>query len=172
MAWVAVGVAAFSLISSAQQAEGIRENAKLSKEVAELNAKYAEIDAYEAEQQGLTEEARYQSVIDSTVSAQRLAFAVQDVDVNTGIAKELQNESRLVGMLNKMDIKNQAHARALGIKGQARQYRLQGSMDQNQARGQASAVQNAGVMSAVSTSLSGYGSRAAQEEAAAAARKK
>lgn len=156
-------LAGFQLISSFQQGETIRDSAAISREVSELNAMYAEIDSYEAEQQGLTEEARYQSVIDSTISAQRLAFAVQDVDVNTGMAKELQNESRLVGMLNKMDIKNQAHARALGFKNQARQYRLQGAMGQAQASGEASAVQSAGIMGALSTGLSGYGSRAAKK---------
>ena len=150
------GMAAFQIVSGLQGAESIRANAELQKEIAELNAQYAEIDAWEAKLNGEEQVARYDNVIKQTISSQRVALAAQDVDVDFGTAKELQQESKLNGMLNQMDIREQAHAQVLGYKTQARQYRLQGAMGQMQAGYDASATQNAAIIGAATTGLAGY----------------
>lgn len=159
MSWVVAGVAAFQLISGAQQAETIRNNAEISKGVNELNAKYAELDAYHAEQDGYTAEARYQTTIDQTISSQKVVEAAKGVDVSFGTAKELQLETKLTGFLNKLDIKNRAHAQALGYENQASNIRLQGASNTAQAAYNASATETSAIISAANTALpaiSGY----------------
>lgn len=165
-AYVYGALAGFQIVSGLHQAETIRANAEIQKEIAELNAQYAEIDAWEAKLRGEEEVGRYQNVINQTISTQRVALASQDVDVNFGTAKELQQETKLIGMLNQLDIREQAHATAMGYKTQARQYRLQGQMGLSQARQDAGFTMGAAFLSAAGTGAqavgaSGYGKKGA-----------
>lgn len=153
---VLIGLAGFQLLSSAQQAESLRESAQLYREIDELNAGYAEVDAWKAEQEGYTQEARYQSVIDQTIANQRATLISQDVDVNFGTAKALIEESKVTGFLNKLDIRNQAHQQALGYLDQAHNYRIQGALRTSQAAFDAASTKSAGLMNAGSTFISGY----------------
>ncbi|MFM6930406.1 MAG: hypothetical protein ACKOX6_18225 [Bdellovibrio sp.] len=150
------GLAAYQIVSGFQQAELVRENAKLSREIGEMNAEAAELDAYNAEKDGMTQENRYQSVIDQTIGAQNVIFAANDVDANFGTAAELQAESKLTGALNQMDIRARAQAEALGYKNQAKNIRLQSYMNSLQSDVQATSIQNASIINAASTGLSGY----------------
>lgn len=154
--WGAAAMAGYQIISSMQQAEMLRQNAEISKEINEMNAQYAEMDAWNAEKDGMAQEARYQTTIDQNAGAQKVALAAQDVDINFGTAKELQNESKLAGFLNQLDIRNQAHAQALGFKNQARNLRLTGQAESASANLQANAVQNAGVMRGLETGINAY----------------
>lgn len=157
-----LALAGFQIISGIHQAETIRANAALSKEINEMNAEFAELDAYNAELNGLTQEARYQNVIDATLSTQKVALASQDIDINFGSAKEFAAETKLNGFLNQVDIRNQAHATALGYKAQARSLRLSGKTAEGQANLQASATQNAALIGGLTTALptlTGYASK-------------
>ena len=151
----AAGLMTFQLVQGMHQAETMRANAELTREIAQMNAEYAEIDAHRVALSGFSQEARYQSVIDSTLSAQKVAFAAQNIDVSFGTAAEIQQESKLIGELNKIDIVNQAHEKALGVKNQARQIRLQGRMSGLEAGANIQAVQTAAITSTAQTGL-GY----------------
>jgi len=155
--WIAyAALAGYQLISGAQQAEATREHAKLTKDINDLNADYVEQDAFQAEADGATEEARYQSQIDEVIGDQKVALASQNVDINFGTAKELQTETRITGFLNQLDIRNQAAAKARGLKTQARNIRLQGSQIEAQGNMNANAIQSASMLNAASSSISGY----------------
>ena len=156
MSWVAVGVAGFQLISGAQQAETVRENARLQRDLDNMNAEYAKLDAYNAEQAGYSAEARYDSTINQTISGQKVGLASQGVDVNFGTAAEIQVDTKLVGFLNKLDIRNQAHERALGYENQSSNFRLRGATAEAQGEYNAGAIKNAALMNAAGTALSGY----------------
>ena len=62
------GVAALNLVGGYFASENIKESARLNQDISEMNAQFAELDAYDAEIEGFTQEARYQSVIDTTLS--------------------------------------------------------------------------------------------------------
>ena len=157
MAWQAyAALAGYQLITSALDAEYMAENAKFQREIAELNAQYAEIDAYEAEQEGMSRENRYQSVIDQTIGAQKVAYASQNVDFTSGTAQAVIAESKLNGFLNQMDIRNQAHQRALGYKTEARSLRLRGFMAEQEGIFKAEATRRSGIIDAAKIGLSGY----------------
>lgn len=148
MSYALAAAAGFEIISGIQQAEIIRKNAQLSKQVNDLNAGYAEIDAFNTEQQGYSQATRYQEIIDKNLSDQKVAYAANDVDINYGTASQLQAETKLNGFLNKVDIVNQAHLAALGYKNQAAQYRMAGVNAQSQGAYAATATQNAGFLNA------------------------
>ena len=153
----AAALAAFQLVSSIQQAEAIRSQARLQKEIAEFNAQFAELDAYRSEQYGETDVARYQSEIDKTVGDQRVAYASQGVDVTSGTAAAIQAETKLTGFLNQLDIRTQAQAKVLGYKREALNIRLAGITGQSQANLNANAVETAGIIGAIPGAVSGYG---------------
>jgi hypothetical protein len=131
----------------------IREQAGLQNRINILNAEYAELDAYEAEKMGYTRSARYQSVIDATIGAQRSAYAAEGVDVNFGTAAEVQAESQLAGFLNKLDMQKEARQRALGLKVEASNIRLGAGMQRSQAEMQAFGALMGGITGAASTAF-------------------
>jgi hypothetical protein len=150
------GLAAVQLAGGYFAAQNIKETAKLNRDIAEMNAEFAELDAYDAELQGLTNVARYQSVIDNTLAEQQTALAAADVDLNYGSAASIEQETRFVGELNKMEIEKQAQMQALGYRKQARDFKLGGSLQYSEGITRAGQAMFSGVTSAVSTGLTGY----------------
>lgn len=153
---VYAGLAAYSMLTGMQNAEMIRENARLSQEVNDFNSDLALLDAYQAQQDGYSQEARYENVISQTIGSQRAAYAAGGVDVNFGTAAAVQSETRLRGELNKMDIINEANNRAIGYRNEARATRLQGFLNSSASEVSAAATQNAGIIKAAELGLSGY----------------
>lgn len=156
MSYAAAGLAGLQLLSGFHQAEMIRRGAKLQQAINNMNAEFAEIDAYDAEVAGFTEAGRYESVIDSTVGEQRAGYAAQNVDVNFGTAKEVQEETKFTGFLNQLDMLRQGRERAKGYKTEARNLRLGGQFTRMQGDMDASIAIRSGVVSAAQTGLSGY----------------
>lgn len=156
MSWAVAGVAAFQLVSGAQAAEGIRANARLSKEVADMNAEFAELDAFHAEADGYTQAARYEGQVQHIESSQKVAFAANNVDSSFGTAADVTADTKLTGFLNAMDIKNAAHAKALGYQNEARNDRIAGLLGSAQAEFNAASSVRAGTIGAATTALSGY----------------
>lgn len=150
------GLAGLQIWSGYQTAELIRDSARLQGQINDMNAGFAELDAYNSEVQGFSETARYQTTIDQTVSGQRVAFAAQGVDVSYGTAKEVQNESKLTGFLNQLDIQYQARQKAAGFHREARNIRLGGAMSNLSSEREASSAIRSGIFGAAQTGLSGY----------------
>jgi len=154
--WAYGGLAAFQVYTSGIQADLIGKSAALNEKIAEANAEFAELDAFDAEIFGFTQQARYVSVIDKALSEQNVAFAAEDVDKSYGTAADIQEETRLIGVLNRMDIQKQARERALGFKRQARDFRLGGFMNRLQAGVEQQSVRLRGITGAIQTGISGY----------------
>lgn len=156
MVWAYAALAAYQVVKGFYDAETIREQAKLQQQIDEMNAEDAELDAYNAEKYGFTESARYQSVVDKTVASQRSAYATNNVDVNYGTAAERQDETRLVGHFNMLEMQRRGKERAMAYRREARNIRLGSEFRMYQANIDASASVTSGVMGAAQTGLSGY----------------
>lgn len=153
-AYAATG--AFQIVSGLQQAELMRESGRFAQQVAEMNAQYAELDAYEAEKFALTESARYQTQIDSTISDQRTMLAAEGVDITSGTAKAIQEETKLTGFLNTLDIEAQGRAKAMGLRRQAASFRIGGAQNVAQANINASATRANAVVGGIGSGLNAY----------------
>lgn len=153
---VMAGMAALEIAGGYFASQNIKEAAAINKDIADMNAQYAELDAFDAEAEGQSQQARYQSVIDQTLGQQQLLMTAQDIDVNYGSASSIQAETKFTGELNLMEIQKQAQEKALGLKNQGMSIRQQGQMQQAQANTQAQQVMFKSLMGAAKTGLSGY----------------
>jgi hypothetical protein len=151
------GIAALDLVGGYFAAENIKETAKLNRDISEMNAEFAELDAYDSELDGISQQAKYQSVVDQTLNDQRLAFAVNDVDASFGTAADIVEETNFIATLNKMEIEKQAQEQAQGFKVQARQFRMGAALDFAMANQRASDTQFNSVLNAANTIASGVG---------------
>lgn len=149
-------LAGLQIVNGLHQAQMMREQSALQQRINEMNAKYAEIDAYNAEIMGETEIAAYQVQIDQTVGEQRAGYAAQDVDVNFGTAKEVQEETKLVGFLNQIQMRRDARAKAMGLRREAGNIRLGSAMQAGQSEMTGRSAMMSGVLQAGSTGLSYY----------------
>lgn len=149
-------VGGFQLWAGFQQADMINQNALLTERVNESNAKAAEIDAWEAEKLGYSEVARYATVVDGTIGSQKTAFASEDVDVSFGTALDVQTDTKIVGMLNAIDIQKAAHNKALGFKREASNIRLGSTMQRAQSDIDAFGARIRGIAGAASAGISGF----------------
>lgn len=154
------GLAGLQIAGSYFAAQNVLATAETNRRVSDINAEFAELDAYDAEIAGFSEAARYQSIIDQTLSEQQAQMAAADIDTNFGTAAAVQEETKLIGELNKMEIINQAERQALGYKQQSRQFRLGGYLSMLDAQQQASNIKFQGLTGAASTGISYTGYKA------------
>ena len=150
------GLAAFQMYSSFLQAEHTERVGELNQEIAQFNADFAELEAHDAEKDGMTRSARYQSVIDEVTSQQTAEYAAADVDINFGSVGEFREEASFVGQLNQMEIQREARLKSMGLKSQARGFSLQGVLDRGKSDALASSQRLQGITSAAKTSMTGY----------------
>ena len=158
MSWVAVGVAGFQMISSFQQAEMVRRQAKIQKEIDDFNAGLAEYDGWQVKNHGETQVARYQGEVDKSMAAARVSAAAEGVDISpgSGSLSEVVAENQLNAAANIEDIQNQTREKALGYTRQAQSIRMGSRIGQSQASTQASSIQTGGIMNAAATGVKAY----------------
>jgi len=137
-------------------AENIKATAELNRDIAEMNAEFAELDAYDAEIEGYTAQAKYQKVIDQTLSDQQLALSAANIDTSFGTAGAIREESKFIADLNKMEIEKRAQERTLGYEREARAIRMGSTLDFSQAQARASQVMFQSVLGASQSGLTGY----------------
>lgn len=150
------GMAALQLAGGYFAADNIKKTAKLNQDISDMNAEFAELDAYDAEVEGYSQTARYQSVVDKTLATQQAELAAADVDVSFGSAAAIQQETRFVAELNKMEIEKRAQEQSLGYKRQARDYRFGSFLQNVEAESRAAQVKFQAFAGAVKTGVSGY----------------
>lgn len=139
--------------------QNIKATAELNRDISKMNAEFAELDAYDAELEGGTQAARYQSVIDNTLADQSAIMAAKDIDSSYGSAASIAKETSFIGQLNLMEIQKNAQQTALGYKRQARDTRLQGFLNYGQDQARAASAMASGINNAVNTGISGYSRR-------------
>ena len=152
----ALGLAGLQLAGGYFKAQSMRETAKLNQKIAEMNAEFAEIDAFKALQGGQSQKARYQSVVDQTMSTQTANIAASDVDLTYGSIASVQKETRFTAELNKMELDKKAQEAAYGYKAQARDYRVSGATARSVADANAGQALASGIAGAASTYASSY----------------
>jgi hypothetical protein len=155
--WMAyAALAAYQAGSGLRQAQAIRDQADLTRKLNEVNARYAEYDAYNADLNGYAEAAAYQPKIDETVNQQKVAFQAQNVDTTFGTAAEVQKETRSIGLLNQLEMENQARAKARGFLREAERIRNSSNMQSAESDMRANSASISGYAGAFSTGVSAY----------------
>ena len=141
---IALGTA---IAGTAVSAVGQFKAGNAAKRAGDFNANILEQQAGDAVVRGREEESRFRTQVRSLIGSQRAGFAGQGVDVNSGSAREVQQDAARLGELDALQIRANAQREAWGF-----------NMDAENARMGGQAAQSAGRWGAAATVTTGAGS--------------
>jgi hypothetical protein len=127
----------FGMYAAWKDYELTRWYGEYQQDVYKLNAKYAEIQARDAIRRGGQMAKRRAEEVGQVVGEQRVAGAAQGLAVGSGTIAEIQEEAITVGMMDALEIENNAYREAMGYKVQAAQNLVTGAARRLEARQEA-----------------------------------
>jgi len=113
---LAASQAASSVGQGFSQSAALRSKGEYEESLYNINRNFAELQATDAMRRGEKGTAAVRSLTRRTVGAQRAALAAQGIDVDSGSAREIQDDTRLQGALDELTVKNNAWREAWGFK--------------------------------------------------------
>lgn len=149
---VAAGASVAGGISEAQAAEAQGDFARAQ---AEENARLAEAQAADIETRGQKEAGQFRRKVRGVVGSQRAALAAQGIDIGSGTAKDIAEETAAIGEQEASQIRINAIRQAFGVRTQAINTRAQGEFDQIAGKSAASSALLTGGLGAISSGLGG-----------------
>lgn len=117
-----------SYLGASRKAAALREQAAYSREMTEVNRQLAEVNAQDAIRRGDRAASQVYRNARKTMGAQRVAAAVQGIDVNSGSAAELQGETQFLSELDMLTAKNNAWREAWGYRVQSNEATRRGTL--------------------------------------------
>lgn len=137
------GLGAASTISqslgSRRQGRGAERAANLEASLLETNAGYAEQQARDATARGAEAEGRHRARTSGLVGSQRASAAAQGLDVSSGDARALTEETAALGELDALTIRNNARREAWGYRVEASGLRQRAELTRRGGRNAAAA---------------------------------
>jgi hypothetical protein len=149
-------LSALSLGQGFSNASAEEMSGKFQRAQSERNAKFAELMGEQALAAGEKQAKEYQVKVNQMVGSQRAALAGSGVDVNSGSALEIQNDTAELGALDVETIKNNAWRQAFGFKQQAASDRFAGEIAEMTAGSRASATILSGGLQALNYGVQGF----------------
>jgi hypothetical protein len=148
MCWMAAIPIAISLAGGMMGAQNARQQGAFQAAMAEQNAAYKEAAAQDAEKRGAVEADRYRRQVGQFIGSQRTGFAANGIDVNSGTASEIQDDTAAFGEFDALTIANNAAREAWGYRVGAQNDLMNGRMAQSNAKSAATGSILGGVGSA------------------------
>lgn len=139
---VLAGQAAGTVIGASSQYQAGAEEQKLAK----YNAQVLEYQAQSAEKQGQADVAAARRQREQVIASQRVGFAAGNVDVNSGTAFQVQQDTAEQAEYDIARLKNNAALSAWGFRQEAANQKYKGKM-----------AKHAGTYNAIGTLLGGAG---------------
>lgn len=147
---MANGLMALRLAGTVSSAFAQREQGRTRRIISESNQRIAELKGKEALRRGGERAAKSKREFKKLRGKQRAALAAQGIDIGTGSAQDIQEETEVVSELDALTIKTNAAREAFGIRAGGRGEAFAGRLEER-----------AGKIGAFSTLLTG-GLRAAE----------
>lgn len=138
--------AALVLAAAGTQAYAQNQAGKAQQSIANNNAKLLDRSAQDALARGNEEAIAQRRRTRMLVGEQRAAAAAQGLDVNSGVAADIQDQAYQHGLADEATIRRNAFREAWGIKTQAKNQRTEGAY-----------ARRSGTNQAIGTSLGGLG---------------
>lgn len=148
MCWMAAIPIAISLAGGVMGAQNAKQQGAFQEAMAEQNAAYKEAAAQDAEKRGAVDADRYRRQVGQLIGSQRTGFAANGIDVNSGTAAEIQDDTAAFGEFDALTIANNAAREAWGYRVGAQNDLMNGRMAQSNARSAATGSILGGVGSA------------------------
>ena len=156
---ILAGASAVSQVGSAySQSQAIEAQGEYQKTQFETNAKFADLSGKEALRIGDENANKVKADANRMVGKQRAVLAAQGIDVGTGSAVDIQEDTKQQGELAAMTIKNNAWREAWGYKIDAMNNRYSGSMAAMAATNSSRSTLLTGGINALSSVYSGVSS--------------
>ena len=111
-----------SLSSAFSEAQAVKMKGEFQQSVSKVNKQMADVAASDALNRGEQAVNLNMKRVRQVIGAQRTSMAAQGVDVNTGSAKDIQQDTAGQGALDSMMIRNNAFREAMGYRVQALNY--------------------------------------------------
>lgn len=143
------------LMSASNQAKALKQQGAYQQRVADMNARQSELMAKDALERGARESSLVRRRARQLIGTQRAGFAGQGVDVNSGTAIQVQDETFTMGEADALTVKNNAWREAWGYRTQAQQTRVQARIANATNRLQARNTMLTGGLSSLGTALRG-----------------
>jgi len=160
MGAVTTGIlAGISVLSAAGQANAQGVQADFNSAMADINIRKSKIQEADAIARGSKYASKYRSDVKGVIGSQQVALAGQGVDISSGTAADLQQDTFDRGYEDAQTIENNSFREALGFANQAQDYKINARMGQAAARtNQAGTILTGGLNAAryVNSNL-GYG---------------
>jgi hypothetical protein len=148
MCWMAAIPIAISLVGGMMGAQNAKQQGAFQAAMGEQNAGYKEMAAQDAEKRGAVQADQYRRQVGQLIGSQRSGFAANGIDVNSGTAAEIQDDTAAFGEFDALTIANNAAREAWGYRVGAENDRLNARMAQSNAKGAAAGSILGGVGSA------------------------
>lgn len=141
---------------AAGQSAALRQQGKWAEETADFNARMMELQATDATRRGEAEAALAASRGRQVVGAQKAAYAASGVDVASGSALDVANDSEFQAQLDVQKIRQNAWRSAWGLTSEAELTRQQGRMARLAGNAEAEATMLTGGLKFASGALRAY----------------
>lgn len=148
---------ASAIAGSISEASSMRMQAKYEEQQAESQARLNEIKAKEAERIGEKEANQVRNKARQVQGAQRASMAAQGLDVSSGSAFDLQDETARFGEEDMLTVKNNAYRQAWGYRVEADQMRAQAQFNKKMAKYNSISTLLTGGMQAAAYGMGGSG---------------
>lgn len=144
--------------------EAGRDVAESQADLAEQNAAVADAQAEDAVDRGAEQESNFRMGVRGMVGKQRASIAAGNVDVSYGSAVDVQADTRYMGELDALTIRNNAAREAWGFKTQGADLRARAEIARREGvmlERQGNEARTGGYLGAIGTVVGGAGSIAA-----------
>jgi hypothetical protein len=156
MCWMAAIPVAISLVGGMMGAQNAQQQGAFQSAMAEQNAGYKEAAAQDAIKRGDVQADQYRRQVGQMIGSQRSGFAANGIDVNSGTAAEVQDDTAAFGEFDALTIANNAAREAWGYRVGAENDRMNAKMTQSNAKSAATGSILGGVGSAFGSMGGGF----------------
>jgi hypothetical protein len=146
---IGVASAAGTVGTSIAQSGAEKAQGRYQQEMFNINAQFAELQGRDAIRRGDIEASHIKTGVKKTIGAQRAALAAQGVEIDTGSALEIQEDTRALGEMDAITVRNNAWREAWGYKVEAMNSRGQGKVAMQAAKFNSQQTLAAGGLKAV-----------------------
>lgn len=145
-----------SLAGAYSQSQALQAEGAASKTLANANARFSDLAADDAVIRGEKEAVRIKRDTKRLIGSQRVALAAQGIDVGSGSALDVQEDTAAFGATDAETARNNAWREAMGYKVQAADQRFRGDFAERSSRSAARSTLLTGGLQAINYGAQAY----------------
>lgn len=153
-------ITALQLSSGYAQSSAIQSEGNYQKSISDINARFAELNAQDAIKRGDKEAIELKKQVKKLIGSQRVSLAAQGIDIESGSALDIQEDTAGQAEIDAMTIRNNAWKEAWGYRVQGLNYSMQGQFAQLSAQNKArNTLLTSGMQAYQSAGAPGFGGK-------------